>query len=253
MWELHRPLLERRGPVWAPDLPGFGLQDPLPPDDRTLEAYADWIAEGLRRRFRRPARVAGYSMGGTLALLVALRHPRAVAALGLFSTSACWGRGLRRWAGRAFAGLGRTLAMEAFQLSVRVGFSAYDGDPDRASVVRDMVDRAHRPTMLALYRALTGLDLRPRLPEVAPPAVVACGTWDWLAPPTHARELARGLPRAELCIVPRATHLMCLSHVEAFSAILQQFLSLNDRGPSGAEDGSGGREPEDSAWRSERS
>ena len=59
-----------------------------------------------------------------------------------------------------------------------------------------MTRRAHRPTMLRLYRELTRSDQR----------------------------LAEGLPDAELVIVSGADHLLCLSHARHLSALLRDFL-----------------------------
>ena len=71
-----------------PDLPGHGLSTGLPyPDAYTMEGAARALtalldAEGIDR-----CAVAGYSMGGRLALYLALRHPQRVERLLLESAS----------------------------------------------------------------------------------------------------------------------------------------------------------------------
>ncbi len=223
MWALQVPFLQDLGPLWAPDLPGFGGEPPPTPERCGVAAYADLVAEGVRERFREPVRLAGYSMGGTIALLVALRHPDLVGSLAVCCSSPCWGRGLRRWVALAFAGIGRRGAMELFQLSVLWAFSRYSRDPDAAAVVRDMVRRAHRPTMLRLYTDLARTDLRGSLDAVRAPTLAVAGTRDWLAPPSHARILVREVPAAELELVRGADHMLCMSRPQMLGEALRSF------------------------------
>lgn len=70
-------------PTHAPDLPGHGSAVGLPEAAYTMNGAADRVVAGLDA----PAVVCGYSMGGRLALHLALRHPEAVAALVLVSAS----------------------------------------------------------------------------------------------------------------------------------------------------------------------
>lgn len=83
--------LERRGPLVAVDLPGHGdaqrrspLSSDSPPDfEQTVDELARLPAEyGWER-----VDWAGYSMGGRLALALAIRHPERVRRLVLESTS----------------------------------------------------------------------------------------------------------------------------------------------------------------------
>ncbi len=223
MWDPVRHVLQETGPVWSPDLPGFGLSPPLPPARRTVEGYAAWLLGELDRRFEGPVCLAGYSMGGTLALQAALSAPGKVAALALCCTSACWGAGMRRWLGLAFARIGGMLSMEIFQCSVRWSIVRHTGLPQAREVARDMTARADRPTMRALYVELARIDLRPRLGGVGVRTMVVAGTRDWLAPPSHARVLGRGIPRAEIRWFRGAGHLLCASHAERFGRELRAF------------------------------
>ena len=225
MWALQAGTLQNQGQVLAPDLPGFGHQPPLPPEHRSPEAYADWVATWLAGQGVGPAVVLGYSMGGSIALLLALRHPEWVRSLVLCCSSPCWGRGGRRWVGGAFAGLGGRAAMELFQGTVAWSCARLLPSGLRREEVTDMVRRAHRPTMRSLYLGLTALDLTPLLGRLDLPARVIGGRRDWLAPRSHLRTLARGLPRGRLHMVTGAGHLLCLSHSARFNQLLNRGLA----------------------------
>ncbi len=79
----------RHGRVIAPDLRGHGRglrsQQPF-----TLEAATDDVAALLRELDAAPAILVGYSMGGSIALLCAERHPELVAGLVLASCGLQW-------------------------------------------------------------------------------------------------------------------------------------------------------------------
>jgi pimeloyl-ACP methyl ester carboxylesterase len=225
MWSLQAGALQELGPVWAPDLPGFGASPPLSRGHRTPESLADWVAERLRRRECGPAHVAGYSMGGTLALLLALRHPELVATLSLCCCSAFWGAGWRKAAASACAGIGGRVWAEVIRRSILWAFARNSRNESYRAELEDMVSRSDPATLLDLYRSLARLDLRGALGGIQVPALVVAGSRDRLAPPSHGRLLAGQLSGAELRMVDGADHVLCLSHASKFSAILVDFLS----------------------------
>ena len=69
------------------DLLGFGISDRPVEADYTLEDHADWIATALRAAGVSGAQVVAHSMGGSIALLLALRHPDLVASLVLLDSN----------------------------------------------------------------------------------------------------------------------------------------------------------------------
>src|SRR5437660_135419 len=72
-WLALAPLLLPRRRVIVPELPGHGGSEPLPAAP-SLNAYADRLALLLDE----PAAVVGHSLGGPIALRLAIRHPERV-------------------------------------------------------------------------------------------------------------------------------------------------------------------------------
>lgn len=83
-WGPFAEHLARNRPVLAVDLPGHGGSDAVRAD---LAGAAALVADSLGD-LDTPATVVGYSMGGRVALHLALRHPGAIDRLVLVSTSA---------------------------------------------------------------------------------------------------------------------------------------------------------------------
>ncbi|MRG97208.1 alpha/beta fold hydrolase [Polyangium spumosum] len=75
---LHPRLAAHRHVV--PDLPGHGRSIPAP-RPAPLTAFADHFARWLGGRFGERVALVGYGLGGTLAMLVAERHPSLVRAV----------------------------------------------------------------------------------------------------------------------------------------------------------------------------
>src|SRR4051794_39153366 len=73
-WDGMLPMLERRHRVIAVDLLGHGGSE-KPASGYTIPHQADTVAEALNHLGVRAAEVVGHSLGGTIAVAVAERHP----------------------------------------------------------------------------------------------------------------------------------------------------------------------------------
>src|SRR5215472_7796142 len=78
-WRFNLPVIARSHRVFAPDLPGFGRSE-QPAAGYGIPLFAHVIEEYMRTRRLRPVLV-GASMGGRVALEVALRRPQSVRGL----------------------------------------------------------------------------------------------------------------------------------------------------------------------------
>jgi len=75
-FDLIRPHLARRLHVYDLDLPGYGESDPQE-QPRSIDEFAEDVAEFIEALGLAPAHVHGGSMGGMIALALAARHPEA--------------------------------------------------------------------------------------------------------------------------------------------------------------------------------
>ncbi len=88
--ELWIPLLKDLPRDWqivAPDFPGHGLSAQLPGKSRTIPDYHRALASFLEAKFPGKVSIVGSSMGGALAVMLALSHPDKVDRLVLAGAS----------------------------------------------------------------------------------------------------------------------------------------------------------------------
>ena len=69
-------------------------------------------------------------------------------------------------------------------------------------------------------------DVRPRLAEIAVPALVIVGRHDWVCPPAKGRVLADALPDARLVELPDAGHFGFAETPEPFLDAVREHLRL---------------------------
>jgi 2-succinyl-6-hydroxy-2,4-cyclohexadiene-1-carboxylate synthase len=213
--ERYRPL--------APDLRGHGAAATRRPIDFAgCAADVAGLAAG-------PFALAGYSMGGRLALHVALAHPQRVSRLVLVSTTAgieCGeARARRRAEDEALAAWmeqERTISEVADRWAAQALFATQS--PQVAAAAR--ADRL-RNDPAALAAALRGIGtgvmapLWDRLGELRMPVAVLAGARDAKFA-ALARRLVQALPRGSLTIVPGAGHALALEAPAAVAAAIEQ-------------------------------
>lgn len=239
-WRWVMPALGRSHRIYAPDLPGFGGSGKphagyTPACFRhTMSAFLD--AVGVER-----AAVAGNSLGGLVALRLALEEPERVSSLCLVG-SAGLGRevtyALRFPAlpgyGEAAITLGKTPPGAAARAYSKAGLLF--ARPYRAprAWLSEQCRLAQQPGFLeaalsALRAQVSFNGQREVLPEELPrlemPALVIWGALDRVFPVRQARDAARRLRRARLALIPDCGHLPQIEHPPRFAAELGGFLA----------------------------
>jgi pimeloyl-ACP methyl ester carboxylesterase len=197
--------------VLAPDLPGHGDAPGPFTMDRAVESVRSAIEEGSDE-----THLVGLSGGAVVSLLAYLEHPTAVAGVVLSG-------GLAR-PPRWFA-LQRAMTRIAPEpmLARMLGGALSGGSAEYAQAAGEDFRRCGKRTFLAALRELAHVDLRPRLGQIAAPTLVLCGANDRPNLPL-SRELAAGIPGAELRVVPAANHIWNLQQPQAFNETVAAFV-----------------------------
>jgi pimeloyl-ACP methyl ester carboxylesterase len=206
---------------------GRGLRSEHP---FTLEAAADDAAALLGHLGVGPAVVVGYSMGGSVALLLWHRHPQLVAGLVLESTALQWRTS--RWDRMLWSGM--AVVEYAFRLGPPRGLTerylrdAVDQSPALqryTSWLKAEIRRGSPADLAAAGRALSAFDARPFASQVDVPTVVVVTRRDRLVRPSRQRELAEAIPGASVVEVETA-HNGWLVRPRAFVAATEEALEV---------------------------
>lgn len=209
-----------RAPTYAPDLPGHG-RSPGPGRDR-IAAYGDWLLAFLDEVGLERVVLTGHSMGGGIALDVALRHPDRVAGLGLVATGARMG---------VAPSLLESLRQDP-EAAVRLIAGWSYGPEAPEEMVRQgqrQLQQAQPEVLYGDFVACDAFDVRDRLGEISAPAFVLCGTQDRMTPAKYAPALRDGIPHCTLHLVEGAGHMVLIEQpravTEALSALLDRLES----------------------------
>ncbi len=220
-WEPIWPKLPRTGQLLAPDLPGYG-ESVLGATKPTLAGYRDWLLAFLDACGLRSAVLVGLSMGGGIALRIAVDAPERVSALVL---CAPYGVSERTPGGRAaFIGVhapGLTLLTNAILRRnpslLRKALSTVLRRPGAVTdelVARVAADLA-QPASGAAWSSFRRHEVRwsgPRtrfgdeLAGLRQPAVFLSGELDHLVPAADVRTAAARVPHGRFVAVPGAGH-----------------------------------------------
>jgi 3-oxoadipate enol-lactonase len=225
MWEAQAAALKASHRVIRPDLRGFG-ETPLPSE---RFSFADDVIELLDHLEVDRATFVGSSLGGRVALEVAVTHPARVASLVLLCP--------------AFGGLDATPRLESFaaaeerllnrgevEAAVDLNVATWLG-PEASTDVRALVQEMQRhafDVQLAAESHAPGpeeipVDVDPG--QVSAPTHIVSGGLDLDHFQNVARHLARTIPTAHLTWLEWAAHLPSLERPDAINDLLAGFLA----------------------------
>ncbi len=225
MWSSVARRLSDRFRVLKPDLPGHGENGSRP--GGSIDSYADFLSAVIDASGG-PVGLAGFSMGGYVALALLKRRPDQVSALALVDTRAVAddeatrakrdeSLALLRQSGVepiAEAMLPRLLAPESLQRAdVAERVRRILRRQSAAAVESDLVAMRGRPDSVAFLR------------EIAVPTLVVVGEKDVIAPPAEAQAMAEAIPGARLAVIPGAGHLTSMESPAAVARALGDFFA----------------------------
>ncbi|MFL5933431.1 MAG: alpha/beta fold hydrolase [Gaiellaceae bacterium] len=234
-WLALAPLLLPGRRLIVPDLPGHGGSSALPAAP-SLNPYADRLGLLLEHEGAARATVVGHSLGGAIALRLAMRRPEAVSALvlaagaGISSTTrsaryALTITGILK-PGRKIAPHRRRVARS--DLLKRLVFGRW-GASDPPALPPELVEAflagpARHTDTVSAAKALVRDDARPELEHVRCPVLVLWGARDNQLPVDDGFEYARRL-RAPLRVIADCGHLLIAERPAACADAITDFLS----------------------------
>lgn len=214
LWKRTLQYLSGESVAFAVDLPGHPSGEIT---CKTVGDYAEAVFEFIAERgIERPV-VCGHSMGGAVALTLALVHPDELGGLALASTGAKLGvdptilEGLR---GKPLRAVEQLITPRSFySLDLSLGREA------RASLSVSNLD-----VFLNDYLACQSFDVRDDLRRIDARTLIVCGDKDMMTPPKWSHYLNANIPGSELYFVKDSGHMLPLEKPEALAGVVQSFL-----------------------------
>ncbi len=231
--EMFRPQIEAlRGRYrcvgW--DHRGQGRSDVPPGRSVTIERCYEDAVQVIERLGLGPCHVVGLSMGGFVALRLAIRRPELVRSLVLLETSADPepAENVPRY--RRLNLVARWLGVWPVAkkvLPIMVGKTSLTDPAREADRQAWLAELCALPR--SIYKAVTGViereGVHAELGRIRCPTLVCVGDEDTATTPAKAERLRAGIPGARLEVIPRAGHTSTLEQPVFVTALLERFLA----------------------------
>jgi len=163
--------------------------------------------------------IGGNSLGGHVALEIALSHPERVSGLVLTGSSGLFERSFTRGVPH------RPTEAYVRQKMEEVVFDPRLVTPEWVESIRRVVTSTPSALRVVRFaRAAKRHNIEDRLPEITVPTLLVWGEQDRITPPEVGQRFHALLPDSRLAFLPRCGHAPMLEQAEAFSAAVAAWL-----------------------------
>lgn len=216
--------------VIAPDLRGFGRNEPVTAEAITMDEFADDLNDLLDSLdVEGPVCYCGLSMGGYIGFRFIEKYGERLSSLILCDTrpgaDSEEGKTNRRQLAEKVLRSGAETAVEAM-LPKLVSQKTNAERPDVLEQLRGTIQTTDpRSIAAALHGMARRPDSTPLLSKIAVPTLVLCGAEDTLTPPDVMRDMAAKIPNAEYVEIPETGHMAPMEDPAAVNAVIRRFLA----------------------------
>jgi 3-oxoadipate enol-lactonase len=223
MWEPQLGSLSEIRRVLAIDLPGHGQSTARPSEYRLEDLGRDVVDvadEAGLDRFD----ICGISIGGLIALWLAVTVPDRIGTLVVSNTAArigtreLWSQRMEAVAAQGMDGIRSAVITRWF------GADFARRDPARLAEVERMFMSVDPAGYIGCCAALRDADLRAAMPSIGCPTLIIGGDQDLSTPPAEAEWLNRNITGSRLGIITGAAHLANLDQPAAFNRLVMTAL-----------------------------
>ena len=229
MWRQQIAEFRNTHRVLAVDLPGFGQSSPAA-GEMSIVGFADRLAEFLDQiGVTEQVTLCGLSMGGSIALQFALRHPEKLARLILCDCRAVAdspeAQKMRHDLADRVLKQGPEFVAEAMATRLFAA-STLAQQPEIVESIQSVIRSTAPASVAGGSRALANReDAVPRLGEIATPTLVLVGSEDMISPPDEMRQIAQRLPHGTLAVIQGAGHMAPLEAPTPVNAAIREWLA----------------------------
>jgi pimeloyl-ACP methyl ester carboxylesterase len=228
-WGMQTPALQEAGfRILTPDVRGFG-KSTFPGGGISIREMACDTIELLNALNVPAAVIVGISMGGTIALQLALDAPDKVAKLVLINTFACLRpKHARTWlyfASRFI--LAHLISVGSQQRIVANHLFPRPEDSALREMFAQQLSQANPAGYRAAMRALARFDVTNQIHSIMIPTLVITGDQDGSVPREIQDSLAENMPHAQHAIITGAGHAVTVEKPAEVNRLLVEFIKID--------------------------
>ncbi|MDD5339084.1 MAG: alpha/beta fold hydrolase [Dehalococcoidales bacterium] len=238
IWQKNFMALSQRHQVYALDWLGSGRTDKLPLVT-DLNALTEFISDFMKALNIDKASLIGSSMGGGLALQMAITHPQKVGKLILLDNAGMGPQVTSFYHLVSIPWLGRLLLSNSTPQNTRIIFESVIYD--HSLITSDLINLtcelgrlpgaldatlsiAHAGASIMGQRAKYWKPVRKALGDIKVPTLIVWGKQDKIVPVKHAKIAAR-IPGSKVHIFDKCGHIPMFERPEEFNKITLDFLA----------------------------
>jgi pimeloyl-ACP methyl ester carboxylesterase len=219
--------------VYALDFWGFGESAKTNTPPFKIRSYVQMVDQFMEILGIERAPVMGHSMGGTVALQLALDYPERVTRVGAIGAPIV---------GSSLNILLKVAALNWIQLAQRVPFLTHaivrsliqlNTAHDSARVRKMLLHDVNRTSMESFFRSIGDLrhiDLRSQLSELRIPILGVSGKADNIVDPNQVDLIAQNVAASQVEVMALSRHFPMLDEPAMFNATIRQFLDAESSG-----------------------
>lgn len=232
VWEDVSAELEDSFQVIAVDLPGHG-RSKGDLEDYSLKNIARQVIEVIPEQ----AIIVGWSLGGLVAMQMALEYAQRIKKLVLVASSPqfikdeSWPDGMDAEVLDSFAGDMQEDYQNTIKRFISIQTMGSDNPREEQRLLRDRVFRYGHPDLSALKGGLKILhetNLRSRMSEIHCPTLIVAGEHDSLFRRKAAEKTQQLISHSQLDVIKGSGHAPFLSHLDEFLSDLKIFLKNDE-------------------------
>ena len=205
--------------IYALDLPGHGRSKGS--NRPTIEGYADFIEDFVKRLGLQKVTVCGHSMGGAIAMTLALRKLPWIDKLILVGT------GARLKVNPLIFQLIKDAFENAIQTTAQFLYGP-KASPEMIQIGQQSMRKISPQVLMDDFRACDHFNVMEKVREINTPTLVIVGDSDQMTPPKYSQYLAQHIPNAQMLVIEEAGHMVALERPEEFTGALEKFLFCRD-------------------------
>lgn len=200
----------------ALDLPGHGRSEGSPADD--ISVYSEFVWNFAQALGISQFVIAGHSMGGAIALELALAYPNALKGLIIVDSGA-----------RLRVNPSILEELRRGEHPVESVKSFYSSDVSNALLKQAIEEMKTVPTevYLADFTACNEFNILDRLKTINLPTLIICGEDDQLTPVKYSEYLAYELRQSSVSIIKDAGHMAMLEQPKSVNKVILDFMDVS--------------------------